>query len=177
VIGNWDPRSWRLWVLGTWKVLRFLVPSKVLGFRCFKWLKLQIMMVVLKLPLNFKVKAFFSNYNAYNNAKIHIDPSFVTSYSNIPIQRNLGKAPIFCPWIQGKLILIMIDFENLSNPSPHLLIQHRLLLWTYIKESSKNYDARWKWQDSWVTQFSWVELEMVNGFFCLYEVCCLQSHH
>jgi len=75
-------------------VLRFLGPSKVLGFRCFKWLKLQIMMVLLKLPLNFKVKAFFPNCNPYNNAKIHIDPSFVTSCNNIPIPRNLGKASI-----------------------------------------------------------------------------------
>jgi hypothetical protein len=55
------------------------------------------MMVLLKLPSNFKVKAFFSNCNAYNNAKIHIDPTFVTSCNNIPISKNLGKAPIILP--------------------------------------------------------------------------------
>jgi hypothetical protein len=92
-------------VFGTWKVLKFLGPSKVLGFKCFKWLKLQIMMVLLKLPLNFQVKAFFSNCNAYNNVKIHIDPSSVTSCNKIPIPKNLGKAPIILSLDIGQIKL------------------------------------------------------------------------
>ncbi len=132
MIGTWDPRSWRLWVLGTWKVLRFLGPSKVLGFRCFKWLKLQIMMVLLKLPLNFKVKAFFSNCNPYNNVKFTLI-QVVTFCNNIPISRNLGKASIILSLDSRQINSNYDQLWESFQPSLHLLIQCRLLLWTSIK--------------------------------------------
>ncbi len=46
------------------------------GFKCFKLLKLQIAMALLKLLVNFKLNAFSSSCNANNNVdrySLHID--------------------------------------------------------------------------------------------------------
>jgi hypothetical protein len=121
VLGTLDLRTWRLQELGAWKVLEIFGTSRVLGF---KWLKLQI--ALLKLLVNFKLKAFFSSCNVNNSVdrySLHIDPSFINSYSYTLVPQNLGKVPMFCPPIQSKTILILINLENPSNPSPCLLIR------------------------------------------------------
>jgi len=94
-----------------------------LGFRCFEWLKFQITMVHMKLFLNFKAKTLFSNCNAHNSAKIHIDPSFIIFCNKIMmVPWNLGKVLIFHLSIKGKIILITIDLENPYKPSPCFFI-------------------------------------------------------
>jgi hypothetical protein len=118
VLGTLDLMSWRLQELGGWKVLEIFRTSRVLGFN---WLKLQIVVALLKLLVNVKLKAFFSSCNANNSVhrySLHIDPSFINSNNNTLVPQNLGKVPMFCLPIQSKTILILINLENPSNPSP-----------------------------------------------------------
>ncbi len=112
VFGTSDLRTWRLQELGACKVLEIFGTSRVIGF---KWLKLQIAMALLKLLMNFKLKAFFSNYNANNSVNkysFHTNPSFINSYSNTLVPQNLGKAPMFCPPIQSN----NSNFDQLGKP-------------------------------------------------------------